>query len=66
MAMAWATFTAQFTHDRRPAQAIAFCVPPGTHNLPRDVVDAAVAAGVAREIAPPKKTKQPAAKRPFL
>lgn len=62
--MTWAIFNEPFNYDRRPAQAIAFAVKPGMHNLPRDVVDAAVAAGKARRIRSPgkggdKQYKQP-------
>jgi hypothetical protein len=53
--MAWARFTAPFLWDRRPKQAMAFSVKPGTHNLPRDVVEAAVAAGKAARVKPPRK-----------
>jgi len=53
--MAWAVFTSAFNFDRRPKQALAFAVKPGTHNLPRDVVDAAIAAGKARRIEAPNR-----------
>lgn len=64
--MTWAVFSEPFNHDRRPAQAVAFSIKPGTHNLPRDVVDAAVTAGKAKRIRSPgkggnKQYKQPAA-----
>lgn len=51
----WARFSEPFNYDRRPAQAVAFAVKPGAHNLPRDVVLAAVAAGKAVIVAAPKK-----------
>lgn len=54
--MAWARFVAPFEHDRRPNQAVCFVVKPGVHNLPRDVVDAAVKAGKAVATAPPRRT----------
>lgn len=58
--MAWARFTASFSYDRRPRQAIAFAVQPGLRNLPRDVVEAAIAAGKAERIPPPRRpAKQP-------
>ena len=60
--MAWAVFTDTFHYDRRPRQAIAFVVEakPEPQNYPRDVVEAAVAAGRAQETAPPgKRTKPP-------
>lgn len=58
----WAHFTQRFLFDRRPRQAVAFDVPPGLRNLPRDVVEAAIAAGKAVAVkAPRKQTKQPAA-----
>lgn len=53
--MTWAIFSEPFNYDRRPVQAVAFSIKPGTHNLPRDVVDAAIAAGKARRIRPPGK-----------
>lgn len=58
--MAWAIFTEQFNYDRRPRQAIAFVVQPKTEpqSYPRDLVDAAVAAGKAREVKPPGKRKR--------
>lgn len=57
--MAWAVFTEQFHYDRRPRQAIAFVVKAKDEpqNYPRDLVDAAVAAGKARETKPPRKSK---------
>lgn len=57
--MAWAIFTEPFNFDRRPRQAIAFTVKADTkpQSLPRDVVDAAVAAGKARETKPPKRKR---------
>lgn len=60
--MAWAIFERPFNFDRRPTQALAFSIKPGTHNLPRDVVDAAVAAGKARRIRAPGKLKESTAK----
>lgn len=61
----WAEFTEQFSYDRRPRQAIAFEVQPGRHNMPRDVVEAAIAAGKAKKLElpkrQPKKSKTPAA-----
>lgn len=58
----WANFTAPFSFDRRPRQAIAFVVQPGVRNLPRDVAEAAIAEGKAVAVkAPQKQTKQPAA-----
>jgi len=58
----WARFHAPFNYDRRPRQALAFVVQPGLRNLPRDVVEAAIAAGKAVAVrAPRKQTKQPAA-----
>ena len=48
-----ATFHEEFHHDRRPKQAIAFVVQPGTQNMPRDVVEAAIAAGKATAVDPP-------------
>lgn len=64
--MTWAVFSEAFNYDRRPRQAIAFAIKPGTHNLPRDVVDAAIAVGRAKRIRPPrnggnKQHNQPAA-----
>lgn len=66
--MAWAIFPSGFLFDRRPRQAIAFVVKasPEPQNYPRDLVDAAVAAGKAQETKPPgRRTKannaQPAA-----
>jgi len=56
--MAWATFHETFNHDRRPKQAIAFEVKPGTKNMPRDVVDAAIAAGKATAVKPPGKPSE--------
>jgi len=57
--MAWAIFTDVFRFDRRPRQAIAFEVQPHPEpqSRPRDLVDAAVAAGKAREVKPPGKRK---------
>lgn len=61
----WATFTAPFNFDRRPAQAIAFSVQPGLRNLPRDVVEAAILAGKAKPARAQRRRdapkKQPAA-----
>lgn len=57
----WAEFLAPFNHDRRPKQAVAFSVKPGLRNLPRDVVEAAIAAGKAVAAEAPRKIKQPAA-----
>ncbi|TGP65450.1 hypothetical protein EN868_03095 [Mesorhizobium sp. M2D.F.Ca.ET.225.01.1.1] len=53
--MAWAIFAERFHYDRRPRQAIAFVVEasPDPQNRPRDLVNAAVAAGKARETKPP-------------
>lgn len=53
--MAWAIFNSSFHYDRRPRQAIAFVVEakPEPQNYPRDLIDAAVAAGKARETKPP-------------
>jgi hypothetical protein len=68
--MAWAIFTDAFHYDRRPRQPVAFEVVAGRdpQNYPRDLVDAAVAAGKATEMQPPGKsrkapepTKEPAA-----
>ncbi len=56
----WADFNSVFNYDRRPAQAIAFEVQPGRHNMPRDVVEAAIAAGKATAIEPPKRAEKPA------
>lgn len=63
-----AEFLEEFSFDRRPKQGVAFIVKPGRHNLPRDVVEAAIADGKAVEIAPKprlrrnsKNTEQPAA-----
>lgn len=55
--MAWAIFPEGFSYDRRPRQAIAFVVAakPEPQNYPRDLVDAAVEAGKARETRPPAK-----------
>jgi hypothetical protein len=54
--VAWALFTSIFLYDRRPKQALAFSVKPGKRNMPRDVVDAAVAAGKAEPVKAPGKT----------
>jgi hypothetical protein len=68
--MAWAVFSDAFHYDRRPRQPVAFEVAasPEPQNYPRDLVDAAVAAGKATEMKPPGKgrksaepTKEPAA-----
>lgn len=57
-----ALFTAPFEFDRRPSQAVAFSVKPGEHNLPRDVVEAAIRAGKAIAVKSTRKQpKQPAA-----
>lgn len=45
-----ATFHEEFHYDRRPRHAMAFVVRPGEHNLPRDVVEAAIAAGKATAV----------------
>lgn len=45
-----AIFHDVFRYDRRPRQAVAFVVQPGEHNLPRDVVEAAIAAGKATAV----------------
>lgn len=60
--MAWAIFTETFHYDRRPRQAIAFVVEAKAEpkNYPRDLVDAAVEAGKAREIRPPGKRRKAA------
>jgi len=52
----WARFTVPFNFDRRPKQAIAFSVKPGAHNLPRDVVLAAIKAGKAEPIPAPRRS----------
>lgn len=57
--MAWATFTNVFHYDRRPLQAIAFVVQLGLRNMPRDVVEAAIAAGKAKAASPPKRQPKP-------
>ena len=54
-----AIFHSVFNYDRRPKQAVAFVVQPGTQNMPRDVVEAAIAAGKATAVDPPGM------KRPF-
>jgi hypothetical protein len=56
--MAWAIFTEPFNYDRRPRQAIAFMVAAKAEpqSYPRDVIDAAVAAGKATEVPSPRKT----------
>ncbi|GCA51790.1 hypothetical protein KGO5_04247 [Sinorhizobium sp. KGO-5] len=64
--MAWVHFTEVFNYDRRPKQAVAFVMQPGVRSVPRDVADAAIAAGKATEVRPPprrqsKSTKTPAA-----
>ncbi|MER9135116.1 hypothetical protein NKI20_02235 [Mesorhizobium sp. M0830] len=53
----WAIFNDRFHYDRRPRQAIAFVVEakPEPQNYPRDLVEAAVAAGKAQETKPPGK-----------
>lgn len=51
----WAKFHEPFSFDRRPRQALAFAVQPGLKNLPRDVVEAAIAAGKAVAASPPKR-----------
>lgn len=55
--MAWAVFTLPFNFDRRPAQAIAFSIQASEQpqQWPRDVVDAAIAAGKATEAEAPGK-----------
>lgn len=55
----WAIFTDNFNHDRRPAQAVAFSVKASEQpqQWPRDVIDAAVAAGKAREVKPSRRRK---------
>lgn len=56
--MAWAIFSRDFNHDRRPAMAIAFSVKTGgPQQWPRDVVDAAVKSGAATEVKAPRKPK---------
>lgn len=56
--MAWAIFMEPFNYDRRPKQAIAFEIKAGgPQQWPRDVVDAAIAAGKAREARPPRQKK---------
>lgn len=60
----WAEFLAPFEHDRRPKQAVAFSVKPGLRNLPRDVVEAAIAAGKAKPAKSPGKLKE-ASKNPI-
>lgn len=57
----WARFSESFNFDRRPKQALAFSIEPGLRNLPRDVVEAAIAAGKAVAVKPPRKNTQPAA-----
>lgn len=56
--MAWALFSERFSFDRRPRQAVAFVVEPGVRRLPRDVVNAAIAAGKAEEIPAPARNSQ--------
>lgn len=59
--MAWAVFLEKFRFDRRPKAAVAFEI-QATDNpqrWPRDVIDAAVAAGKAVEVKPPGKPKTP-------
>lgn len=50
--MATAIFTEDFHYDRRPRQAIAFVITASDtpQSLPRDLIDAAIAAGKATEI----------------
>lgn len=59
--MAWAVFPEGFSYDRRPRQAIAFVVAakPEPQNYPRDLIDAAVAAGKAQEARPPGRRLKP-------
>lgn len=52
----WAFFRERFAFDRRPKQAVAFDIQPGLKNLPRDVVEAAIAAGKAERREAPRKT----------
>lgn len=58
--MAWAIFSEPFGYDRRPAQAMAFSVEASEQpqQWPRDVIDAAVAAGKAREVKPPSRRRK--------
>jgi hypothetical protein len=60
--MAWAVFIDAFHYDRRPRQPVAFEVAASTEpqNYPRDLVDAAVAAGKATEAQPPGKSRKSA------
>lgn len=54
--MAWAIFSEPFDYDRRPKQAMAFSIKAGgPQQWPRDVIDAAKAAGKAKEIKPPRR-----------
>ena len=54
--MAWAVFTRRFMFDRRPKFAIAFDIKPKAEpqSWPRDVIEAAIAAGAARSCRKPK------------
>lgn len=55
--MAWAVFTRRFMFDRRPKHAIAFDIKPKAEpqSWPRDVIDAAVAAGAAKRSNPRRR-----------
>jgi hypothetical protein len=57
--MAWAIFLLPFEYDRRPRQALAFSIKADTkpQSWPRDVIDAAVAAGKAKEVPAPRRRK---------
>lgn len=63
--MAWAIFHEAFRFDRRPSQAVAFDIRPGAdpQNLPKYLIDAAVAAGKARRVQSPKSAATRAHKR---
>lgn len=58
--MAWAIFTESFHYDRRPLQGVAFEVSASSdpQSYPRDLVDAAVAAGKAIVAQPPGKSRK--------
>lgn len=53
-----ADFHEVFYYDRRPKQAVAFVVQPGRRNLPRDVVEVAIAAGKATAVVVPGKPRK--------
>lgn len=55
--MMWIEVNRTFQFDRRPRQAIAFELKPGRHNAPHDVAEAAIRAGAATELEPPRRKR---------